>query len=1514
MNRQEKLLAENVLDYWFALEFLSQDKYPDSRDIRGKVEKHKKNVEGGVAKNKMIEDFIFLNTGDKLYERISEEAIACGMKKWGNLTIYIGKIKRERCIDCISRILPFNQENENRPEKSTDQIAWVSLQLSPEGNYIEHSLSVSTIIWAINQIKSAKDKISDSLDSKLYSETIEELEKKIFEKNLNIFEIDNKEKEKKSAKALLEQRIEEKEQLQAFSANAISMKELSNLYKEIEKEYIKGNIENTEDEKDAYGEVYGVSFQLFADEETKNKREDDNYLGLDHDYYSDDIKFILEQVRSGALDKDGYMGKEILKYVTILIDDTVFKDKRINLVDLKQQEKYLKLLNEILAIENAPLGKWPSRFMPALMQQIAVNLAIGKGDSELYGMNGKVFSVNGPPGTGKTTLLKEIVVSNIIERAILLAEYNKPDDAFVAHNFLHGNGPESAYSQYIRHWYSLKNEGINDYSMLVTSCNNAAVENISKELPKNMIGDLSPLDGDTDELRDLLLEVKKLFDVNVSDTIETNYKGETYRDVYFTKYAEELLDSSDVWGLVAAPLGKKSNLRNFYNKVLYPLERDFYNNNLKVDERVNLYIEKKKAFTEQLKIVKEMQETLGKAGALFKEKIRMKEEFSEIKKQCEIVISESRNKLKECNQRIIKLKEQEKEYYLKVRSCEASLHQEESVLKEKQNKLATVNNKIKEALENELVVRSSVGVLTKFFNRSKYQAAMSLADEHGKDADRQRVYVSELEKEIVQEKEALKQAEILYNQTKQEYDKCKGTVNDLNETIQREEKNIKIYQARIAQESLKGEAVRKEYESEIAKFVDSDIVDSNVVIDENFIEQLLSDDVEKSTAAQVANPWFTQRYNREREKLFAYALRLNKEFVVSSKCCRNNLKTLAQYWGLKAGDENERIIFHAEDRKNMASALFQTLFLLVPVISSTFASIGNLLKDVKQSGAIGMLIVDEAGQAQPQMAVGALYRSRRAVIVGDPKQIEPVVTDDLILLKRAYCDDVLKPYGKKALSVQGFADRMNVFGTYFDNGSDYPEWVGCPLLVHRRCISPMYDISNEISYNGMMKQQTKLPQDDKAQKFIYDKSQWINVKGKERGDKNHFVEEQGEKVCELLEAAFSKNPEPSIYIISPFSTVVFGIKEYIKKYCCKNSKVTKIDCDYILDYNQKKIGTVHTFQGREADEVIFLLGCDTSEGSRGAIHWVNRNIVNVAATRAKYRLYVIGDEDAWMASDCIRMAKEIIDTFAIKKIKAILETDMPEDEMQDELAKASSGLPSITSFATLEVTDESGNVDYSVDTSSLIRGLSEDFLKTELSPKQLAKFGFKDMKELGELPMLIKQNLLLGMKLYFLLEPVYTINSQLDASCCAVLFCKAMELQMRECFIKSLKEIFPDFKIKGIGKGRNTISLKNAKEEEFTLGTFDIILKNKGAELGSKMTGMGKSRYDEIWWSSFERKLRDCKDRRNQCCHSGLFTWREQSFLLFDMFMDDAQKQEKISKIGGILFESKVGKELEVCL
>jgi superfamily I DNA and/or RNA helicase len=55
--------------------------------------------------------------------------------------------------------------------------------------------------------------------------------------------------------------------------------------------------------------------------------------------------------------------------------------------------------------------------------------------------------------------------------------------------------------------------------------------------------------------------------------------------------------------------------------------------------------------------------------------------------------------------------------------------------------------------------------------------------------------------------------------------------------------------------------------------------------------------------------------------------------------------------------------------------------------------------------------------------------------------------------------------------------------------------------------------------------------------------------------------------------------------------------------------------------------TPDTFQGKEALVVIFVLG----GGSQGARRWAAQspNLVNVAVTRAKKELYVIGNQNDW---------------------------------------------------------------------------------------------------------------------------------------------------------------------------------------------------------------------------------------------------------------------------------------------
>lgn len=345
------------------------------------------------------------------------------------------------------------------------------------------------------------------------------------------------------------------------------------------------------------------------------------------------------------------------------------------------------------------------------------------------------------------------------------------------------------------------------------------------------------------------------------------------------------------------------------------------------------------------------------------------------------------------------------------------------------------------------------------------------------------------------------------------------------------------------------------------------------------------------------------------------ALKLTMAFIVHSKYLLQNFETIQDYWSKHNMAE--------KDKNNVFPVLLQSLFMLVPVISTTFASVSSFLKNVKEPGTLGTLIVDEAGQAQPHMLVGALYRCQSAVIVGDPKQVEPVVTEDLKLIRNILFENKWE-YQDVTASVQSYADSLNHIGTFL--GDDEDElWVGSPLRVHRRCVSPMFDISNELSYSGFMinstysKFNTQFPE--------IPSSAWYDIHGKTKSGKQ-FVEEQGTATLNIIKSYIQlknniikynkRNPEqqkklPTLYVISPFKAVVNEIK-------------IKLHKNNISDMNDN-IGTVHTFQGKEADIVIFVLGCDAEK--KGAVKWVNSNIVNVAVTRAKNRLYVIGDVSLW---------------------------------------------------------------------------------------------------------------------------------------------------------------------------------------------------------------------------------------------------------------------------------------------
>lgn len=774
-----------------------------------------------------------------------------------------------------------------------------------------------------------------------------------------------------------------------------------------------------------------------------------------------------------------------------------YLSNKYNSIDYKDVVRNRTHSKETHTPSKIPDVCWPSKGGNKLVssQQFAVNKIFEELKDE--GM----FSVNGPPGTGKTTLLRDVITNIIYKRAEELYKFkNNPDDAMgeigkITYKFS-GKGEKSIYGLHHK---------LSGFEIVVASSNNGAVENITKELPA------------VDEIED-----KYLNDIKYLEEIANN------------------VNSRESWGLISATLGNKQNNYNFTSNFLFKNTDDEGNENRSIFDFLKDYRyfdEKVLSWEDACKNFKDKQD-----------KVKL------IKEELEIIDSAINNS-KEYVDIYNRLKSEYKKKHEKLKKVEVLL-------------INFVNEAkaLKKSIED---IESDKGI-GKIFKQKKSEVTKT--------------------EEIIEAKSELKIKAMKISEYKNERESTLAELKSLKLSIEKQTNilnHIKKIKADFKEKDIKGIPGNAFWEKE-----------------EEYIQKY--------------SPFLTNEFNNARKELFIASLDLHKSFIIkNSEKVSSNMRLFKE---ILDGEFFEGDKYY--------QAIWETFFLIVPVVSTTFSSLGNLFTNMKEN-SIGWLLVDEAGQATPQSPVGGLWRAKRAVFVGDPLQIEPVLTVEKklsdVLLKK---NNIGSHWNAYNFSAQRIADRNNKWGTVFGNGS-HSIWVGCPLRVHRRCDEPMFSISNKIAYDGTMifgKNPNRL---GNPVQQILGESKWYNIKGEAMKD-SHWIPEEGNKLIELLIKIKGNyvGKLPNIYIISPFKSVSYETQRLLAKKKREWADPSISDTE-IAAWINTSVGTIHSFQGKEVDIVFLVLGGNIAKS--GAINWVceEPNILNVAVTRARHLFYIVGNSTIW---------------------------------------------------------------------------------------------------------------------------------------------------------------------------------------------------------------------------------------------------------------------------------------------
>lgn len=981
-------------------------------------------------------------------------------------TFYFGVFPLNEVTEFVQEYFHSQEETPNLP---TAKVCYASLKVDEQGLYIQDTFGLSTMPWALSQLKEHKLNMELPLD---------EFRKR--ERRIADHLVDGFLKEPLTREGV--------KQIQAYLLDELPWRELPSaaIYLRTEERERK---------------------------QSKSDEEEEVTCDLLNSFYLEDLERIAKSLQTEKLPK------AFQDYLTGCLGRADI-GKRINLSD------HPAVLQSCLTPEYYPDGCWPSPYCASLMQQFAINRVM----DDLSGKKQEgLFSVNGPPGTGKTTLLRDIIAAILVQRAHHMIQFDEPAKAFTK---LEETKKSEGYVPFIYEPHA----SICDGGIVVTSSNNGAVENISKELP-----------------------------------LKKEVKGYADRLGYFRTVSEGCVDPEH-WGLIAAVMGSKKNQRKLIDAI--------WNKSPKARKQT-LYQSLRD--TQQAPTQAQWQETVtsfrNKLQAVRREKQRLMEGMKEAAQWTDLP-----RMVEEADRHVLD----------ELQELEKLIQGKQTFLSETQAGNERQRMALEEARrEQEQVLQSRPHWLSYWISREKrvsYQARLEAV-------------ASKIERLTQQ-------------------------VREHDELLQVHEQRLSVQRTKLKQ--VQGERERYAPLMEVCAEL------KGAYTDASFCHKI------NTREAQENSPWYSEELKKLESELFVEAMKVNECFLLmANQTSDRNISgrietTLDRFFKfLKSGEDlNEQQI----------RAMWNTFWLVIPVVSSTFASIQRMFGNLGP-GSIPWLFIDEAGQAVPQAAAGALWRCKRAVVVGDPFQIEPVVTTpDAIIKELGNHFDLKWEQMDSTLSVQRMADRVNRYGWTMND-----DWVGSPLRVHRRCTDPMFSIANEIAYAGMMYNSTP-----SASTKLLMETAFVDVRGNVEAGCRHYVTAQGEVIRKMiLDEIDRQQALPDLFVISPFSEIPSKLRSELEKplKAAVANLPQQMNDKKVNDWLDTHIGTVHTFQGKQAEGVILCLGLDSTK--EGAAQWAasKPNLLNVALTRAKLRFVAVGDGQIWLGKPYFRELE------SLKQVQAGCDTD-----------------------------------------------------------------------------------------------------------------------------------------------------------------------------------------------------------------------------------------------------------------